>query len=679
VEQVSQLAQASRAADRRPHLWQIDLLRVLPMIGVVMVHAIIFTEPDESVGAGTALIVLHANREMFFFITAFVLVYATGAIDRPPDWARFWRRRLPLVAVPYLAWTLIYWLSGIDGRPTQLLPALAQLGQELSRGWFHLYFLLVTMQFYAVFPVVVWLLRRTRGHHRELALASAAIQIAFTGFLQYGGSLIPGWLGPWVANAQVEVTSYQFYFLVGALAAVHLEACLAWLRRWWRLVLAGSGLALALTEGWYFFNLRLGQDPQTAAWVFQPVVLLVVVATIAAVAVIADRLLVAFPVDGRVWTGIRRAGNASFGVYLSHMAFIWLITQPAPSALVGLTRMPAPAATLLVAGVALAGSGALVALLQRTPLSLALTGRTAAAVRPFFGSPAAAGPPPPTPVPRNGGGTLHRSEAVMNAVNLELPRRPAKPRREGLTMLIDGGLPTRGFQDVIESTGELIDFVKFGWGTAVVTRDLDRKIAVLERAGVDFYFGGTLFEKFVLHGRLDDYRAFCHAHRCRYVEVSNGTIPMANREKAAYVRRLAREFEVLSEVGYKDDGRWQELPPARWVECMREDLEAGARFVVAEARESGRSGICRSDGEPRQSVVEEILGSGIDPRRIIFEAPTKSLQTYFIRRLGPSVNLGNVAAGDVIGLETLRLGLRSDTLLRDPDATAGSREMARSA
>ena len=245
---------------------------------------------------------------------------------------------------------------------------------------------------------------------------------------------------------------------------------------------------------------------------------------------------------------------------------------------------------------------------------------------------------------------------------LQLPHREAKPRRVGLTMVIDGGLPTHRFQDVVESTGPLIDLVKFGWGTALVTPDLDRKIEILREAGIGHYFGGTLLEIFLQQDRLGDYRRFCTEHGCRIVEVSNGTIELSNHDKARIIETLREDFDVISEVGYKDTERSQALPPVRWIEYIREDLAAGARLVITEARESGRSGICRPDGELRYGLIEEILDSDLDLERVLFEAPTKDLQTHFVRRVGTNVNLGNVAAEDVIALETLRLGLRADTV-----------------
>ena len=250
----------------------------------------------------------------------------------------------------------------------------------------------------------------------------------------------------------------------------------------------------------------------------------------------------------------------------------------------------------------------------------------------------------------------------MNPTALTLPPRAAKPRRTGLTMMIDGGIPAAHFADIVSSAAEYIDFVKFGWGTAVVTSNLQAKIDVLRDCEVGYYVGGTLFEKYVLQGRFEDFRKFCLEIGCQHVEVSNGTIELSNSEKASYIRKLADDFTVVSEVGFKDPDRSEQLPPSRWVEYIREDLEAGASLVTLEARESGKSGICRPDGALRFGLIEDVLASGISPGSLLFEAPSTALQTYFITRLGPDVNLGNVACNSVIGLETLRLGLRADTL-----------------
>jgi len=244
-----------------------------------------------------------------------------------------------------------------------------------------------------------------------------------------------------------------------------------------------------------------------------------------------------------------------------------------------------------------------------------------------------------------------------------LPERECSPRRRGLTMVIDPGLHTGQFEDAVTSVGEYVDMVKFGWGTALVTHDIKRKIDILRWAGIEFYFGGTLFERFAVDGMVDDWRVLCRSLGATHVEVSNGTIGMGNEEKASWVARLADEFAVISEVGFKDAARSAALSSQEWVCSIHADLAAGAKLVTTEARESGRSGICHADGKPRDELIEEILASGVDVDRLLFEAPNKELQTYFVRRLGAGVNVGNIHAEDVIALETLRLGLRSDTLV----------------
>jgi phosphosulfolactate synthase len=250
----------------------------------------------------------------------------------------------------------------------------------------------------------------------------------------------------------------------------------------------------------------------------------------------------------------------------------------------------------------------------------------------------------------------------MNPLAPRLPSRATKPRSTGLTMVIDGGIPQQLFADTMSSAAEYIDFVKFGWGTAVVTGGIQAKIDVLRAHDIGFYFGGTLFEKYVMQERFDDYKRFCVEHGCGHVEVSNGTITMSNAEKASYIRKLAGDFTVVSEVGFKDPERSEQLPPSKWVEYINEDLAAGATMVTLEARESGKSGICRPDGALRFGLIEDVLAAGVTQDQLLFEAPTTALQTYFVTRIGTDVNLGNVPAGGVISLETLRLGLRADTL-----------------
>jgi phosphosulfolactate synthase len=251
----------------------------------------------------------------------------------------------------------------------------------------------------------------------------------------------------------------------------------------------------------------------------------------------------------------------------------------------------------------------------------------------------------------------------MNANPLSMPRRSVKPRQEGLTVVIDNGIPVGVFEDAIASAAYGIDLVKFGWGTALVTPRLEEKMACLKQHGIGYFFGGTLFEKFVAQDLVEDYFELCQRYGCGYVEISDGTIHLPAARKAQLIARAAREFTVLSEVGYKDAERSAALTGDQWVFFIEQDFAAGASLVVTEARESGRSGICDPSGQPRFDIIEQIIDSGADCGRLVFEAPTKELQAFFVTRLGSDVNLGNVAPGDVIGLETLRLGLRSDTLV----------------
>ncbi len=250
----------------------------------------------------------------------------------------------------------------------------------------------------------------------------------------------------------------------------------------------------------------------------------------------------------------------------------------------------------------------------------------------------------------------------MQETALRLPERDAKPRSVGVTMVIDGGLPAGQFADLVESFGDLIDVVKFGWGTAVVTDRLQRKIDAVRANGVDFYFGGTLFEKFVRQDRFDGWRAFVDRFGAETVEISNGTIDMSNEQKCEYVARLVGDYRVFSEVGFKDSEKSETMDADLWLRYIRQDLAAGAVKVITEARESGTSGIVRANGELKTDLIERILGSELDVGRLMFEAPNKSLQTYLIKRVGPQANLGNIAPADVVPLETLRLGLRGDTL-----------------
>jgi phosphosulfolactate synthase len=250
----------------------------------------------------------------------------------------------------------------------------------------------------------------------------------------------------------------------------------------------------------------------------------------------------------------------------------------------------------------------------------------------------------------------------MHQTALTLPHRSAKPRTSGLTMMIDGGLPTGQFTDVIESHTDLVDVVKFGWGTSLVTAGLRAKVDACKANGVDYYFGGTLFEKFLVQDKVDDWRRFIDSYGVTTIEISNGTIDLSNELKAEYVARFADDYQVFSEVGLKDSAKSAEMDADEWLRYIREDLAAGAVKVITEARESGTSGIASANGDLRGNIIDDILASDIDVDKLMFEAPTKALQIYFVERVGTNANLGNIASTDLVPLETLRLGLRGDTL-----------------
>ncbi len=242
---------------------------------------------------------------------------------------------------------------------------------------------------------------------------------------------------------------------------------------------------------------------------------------------------------------------------------------------------------------------------------------------------------------------------------LEIPARSAKPRADGLTHVMDKGLNLREIEGLFDTAGEYVDVVKLGWGTSYVTRNLEKKIALYRSFETPVVCGGTLFEAAVARGRLDDYRRWLAENRISHVEVSDGTIDLEHDRKLELIAALARDFVVLSEVGSKDAD--VVIAPYQWVEWMREELAAGAWKVITEGREGGTAGIFRPTGEIRTGLIDEIV-HGIDLGDIIFEAPTKASQAWFVKTFGPRVNLGNIPPEEVIPLETLRLGLRADTL-----------------
>jgi phosphosulfolactate synthase len=245
---------------------------------------------------------------------------------------------------------------------------------------------------------------------------------------------------------------------------------------------------------------------------------------------------------------------------------------------------------------------------------------------------------------------------------LDLPERSPKPRERGLTHVLDKGLSCADVDGLMEVAGDAVDIVKLGWGTALVTGNLTAKLERYRAHAIPVVLGGTLTEIALRDGRLDGLIAWCKELGIAHVEVSDGTIALDAGRKREIVARLAREFTVFSEVGSKDDERI--MAPYRWVEEIEAELAAGAWKVIAEARESGNVGIFRGDGEVRMGLIDEIAHE-VDVASLIFEAPRKEQQVWFLKRFGREVNLGNIAPADVLSLETLRLGLRSDTVEAD--------------
>jgi len=246
----------------------------------------------------------------------------------------------------------------------------------------------------------------------------------------------------------------------------------------------------------------------------------------------------------------------------------------------------------------------------------------------------------------------------MNYHLNNIPERTQKPRTEGYTMVMDKGLSLREVEDMLESSESYIDIVKLGWATSYVYPKLKEKIALYKEANIPCYFGGTLFEAFIIRDLFEDYRKIIDEFGLSYAEVSDGSIVMDHDKKCEYIKILSDQVTVLSEVGSKDAAKI--IPPYKWIEQMETELQAGAWKVIGEARESGNVGLFRDSGEVRQGLVEEIL-TQIPSEKILWEAPQKAQQVWFIKLCGSNVNLGNIAPREVIPLETIRLGLRGDT------------------
>jgi phosphosulfolactate synthase len=242
---------------------------------------------------------------------------------------------------------------------------------------------------------------------------------------------------------------------------------------------------------------------------------------------------------------------------------------------------------------------------------------------------------------------------------LDLPARPGKPRTDGLTHVIDKGMNLREIEGLFDTAGRYVDIVKLGWGTSYVTNNLEKKIALYRSFDTPVVCGGTLFEAVYARGKLDEFKRWLVDQRFSHVEISDGTLEIPRERKLELIAEFAGDFTVLSEVGSKDAE--VNYAPYLWVEWIKEELGAGAWKVITEGREGGTAGIYRPSGEMRTGLVDEIVHE-VDLDDLIFEAPTKTSQAWFVKHFGPNVNLGNIPPDEVIPLETLRLGLRGDTL-----------------
>ncbi|WP_298741965.1 phosphosulfolactate synthase [uncultured Chitinophaga sp.] len=246
----------------------------------------------------------------------------------------------------------------------------------------------------------------------------------------------------------------------------------------------------------------------------------------------------------------------------------------------------------------------------------------------------------------------------MNFNLTQIPDRTKKPRKHGLTMVMDKGLSLEEARNFLSVAAPHVDVLKLGFGTSFVTPRLREKIELYQSHNIPVYFGGTLFEAFLVRNQLDEYIKVVKDYGITYMEVSDGSITIPHAEKCGYIEKLAKLGLVLSEVGSKDAEHI--IPPYKWIELMSAELNAGASYVIAEARESGNVGIYRGSGEVREGLVQEIL-TQIPAEKIIWEAPQKAQQLYFLELIGCNANLGNLAPHEVISLEAMRIGLRGDT------------------
>ena len=246
----------------------------------------------------------------------------------------------------------------------------------------------------------------------------------------------------------------------------------------------------------------------------------------------------------------------------------------------------------------------------------------------------------------------------MNFHLTQIPERTSQPRKHGLTMVMDKGLSFGEDENFLSVAEPHTDIIKLGFGTSFVTPNLRKKIELYQSHNIPVYFGGTLFEAFLIRNQFDDYIAMCKDYKIDVIEVSDGSIEIPHSEKCGYIEKISKYATVYSEVGSKDAAHI--IPPYKWIELMSAELSAGSSYVIAEAREAGNVGIYRGSGEVREGLVQEIL-TKIPAEKILWEAPQKAQQLYFLELIGCNVNLGNIAPNEVIPLEAMRIGLRGDT------------------
>ena len=256
----------------------------------------------------------------------------------------------------------------------------------------------------------------------------------------------------------------------------------------------------------------------------------------------------------------------------------------------------------------------------------------------------------------------------MNTSLSHVPERTSKPRNSGLTMVMDKGLSLRQAEELITLNADRIDLLKLGFGTSIITPRINEKVKLYQDAGIEVYCGGTLFEAFFIRKSLDDYLKFIDSLGLTCLEVSDGSMVIDEDEKCEIINKLSKNYKVLSEVGSKEAGIL--ISPSKWTSMMSKELEAGSRKVIAEARESGNVGIYRPNGTAHTALIRKILAK-VSLDDILWEAPKKAQQVWFIQQFGANVNLGNIGPWDVIPMEALRLGLRGDTFFENlPDSIA---------